>query len=142
MICAVCSREARHLGWFNPRLKRGDPARYSDRWVFCSMACQNAFSKIMNKTEGRMTDPSEMEVAAMRSCLEPLGRYVGAIGMQRSLAEYSKDDILTLIQVVVTAYQDHMLAEHERVAAKDRAYFDALFARQEQERIALIGSAR
>ena len=142
MKCAVCSREAKHLGWFNPWLKRSDPNRYSDRWVFCSMACQNAFSKIMNKTEGRMTDPSEMEVAAMRSCLEPLGRYVGAIGMQRSLAEYSKDDILTLIQVVVTAYQDHMLAEHERVAAKDRAYFDALFARQEQERIALIGSAR
>lgn len=89
-----------------------------------------------------MTDPSEMEVAAMRSCLEPLGRYVGAIGMQRSLAEYSKDDILTLIEVVVTAYQDHMLVEHERVAAKDRAYFDALFARQEQERLALMGSAR
>ncbi len=142
MICAVCSRGARHLGWFNPWLKRGDPARYSDRWVFCSMACQNAFSKIMNKTEGRMTDPSEMEVAAMRSCLEPLGRYVGAIGMQRSLADYGKEEILTLIEVVVTAYQDHMLAEHERVAAKDRAYFDALFARQEQERIALMGSAR
>lgn len=89
-----------------------------------------------------MTDPSEMEVAAMRSCLEPLGRYVGAIGMQRSLAQYSKEEILTLIEVVVTAYQDHMLAEHEREAARDRAYFDALFARQEQERLALMGSTR
>jgi hypothetical protein len=140
--CAVCSREAKHLGWFNPRLKRSDPNRYSDRWVFCSMRCQNAFSQIMNKTEGRMTDPSEMEVAAMRSCLEPLGRYVGAIGMQRTLAEYSREEILSLIEVVVTAYQDHMLVEHEREAAKDRAYFDALFARQEQERLAAMGNAR
>ena len=89
-----------------------------------------------------MIDPSEMEVAAMRSCLEPLGRYVSAIGMQRALADCGKEEILTLIEVVVTAYQDHMLAEHERVAAKDRAYFDALFARQEQERLALLGSAR
>ena len=103
MKCAVCSREARHLGWFNPWLKRSDPARYSDRWVFCSMRCQRAFSKIMNKTEGRMIDPSEMEVAAMRSCLEPLGRYVSAIGMQRALADCGKEEILTLIEVVVTA---------------------------------------
>ena len=89
-----------------------------------------------------MTDPSEMEIAAMRSVLAPLGEYVGAIGMQRCLADYSREQILMLIEVVVTAYQNHMLIEHEREAAKDRAYFEALFARQEQERTAVLGSAR
>jgi hypothetical protein len=138
--CAVCSREARHLGWFNPRLKRNDPARYSDRWVFCSKACQNAFSQIMNKTEGQMVDPSEMEIAAMHSCLLPLGEFVGAIGMTRALADYSREEILTLVEVVVTAYQNHMLAEHEREAAKDRAYFERLFA--EQERTSSMGNAK
>ena len=61
-----------------------------------------------------MIDPSEMELTAMASCLAPLGEYVGAIGMQRPLADYSKDEVLMLIDVVVTAYQEHMLVEHER----------------------------
>lgn len=130
MKCAVCSRQAKGLGWFNARLKRSDPARYSDRWVFCSMPCQNAFSQIMNKTEGHMIDPSDMEIAAMRSCLSPLGEYVGEIGIERPLADYSREEVLTLIDVVVTAYQEQMLAEHERMAAKDRAFFEERIARQ------------
>jgi hypothetical protein len=60
----------------------------------------------MNKTEGHMIDPSDMELAAMRACLSPLGEYVGSIGMQRPLADYSRDEVLMLIDVVVTAYQD------------------------------------
>jgi hypothetical protein len=129
--CAVCSRQSRGFGWFNARLKRSDPARYSDRWVFCSMPCQNAFSQIMNKTEGKMIDPSDMEIAAMGCCLSPLGEYVGSIGMERGLADYSRQEVLTLIEVVVTAYQHHMLVEHERMAARDRAFFEERLARFE-----------
>jgi hypothetical protein len=78
----------------------------------------------MNKTEGQMIDPSDMEIAAMQSCLGPLGEYVGSIGMQRPLADYTRDEVLTLIDVVVTHYQDRMLEEHERMAAKDRAFLE------------------
>lgn len=72
MKCAVCSRKAKGFGYFNPRLPRSDPRRYSNRWVFCSMRCQNAFSRLMEKTGGHMIDPSDMELAAMASCLAPL----------------------------------------------------------------------
>ncbi len=77
-----------------------------------------------------MIDPSEMETAAMRSCLSPLGEYVGSIGMERSLADYSREEVLTLIDVVVSAYQDHMLLEHERMAANERAFLEDRLARQ------------
>ena len=77
-----------------------------------------------------MIDPSETEIAAMRACLVPLGEYVGSIGMQRPLADYGRDEVLMLIEVVVTAYQDHMVAEHERMAAKDRVFFEERLARQ------------
>ena len=130
MKCIVCHRQAKGYGWFNTRRKRGDPQRYSDQWVFCSRCCQESFSKLMNKTEGQMIDPSEMEIAAMRACLAPLGEYVGDIGMQRPLADYSRDEVLMLIDVVVTAYQDCMVAEHERMAAKDRAFFEERLSRQ------------
>ena len=130
MKCAVCHRTARGFGWFNPRVPRSDPSRYNDKWVFCSRRCQEAFSKLMNKTEGRMIDPSDMEIAAMQSCLAPLGEYVGSIGMQRPLADYSRQEVLMLIDIVVTAYQDRMLQEHERMAAQDRKLLEQRMANQ------------
>lgn len=130
MKCAVCHRKAKGYGWFNPRVPRSDPSRHNDKWVFCSRPCQEAFSKLMNKTEGQMIDPSDMEIAAMQSCLGPLGEYVGSIGMQRPLADYSRDEVLMLIDVVVTRYQDSMLAEHERMAARDRQFLDQRIAIQ------------
>jgi len=123
--CAVCHRTARGFGWFNPRVPRSDPSRYND-----TRRCQEAFSKLMNKTEGRMIDPSDMEIAAMQSCLAPLGEYVGSIGMQRPLADYSRQEVLMLIDVVVTAYQDRMLQEHERMAAQDRKLLEQRMANQ------------
>ena len=77
-----------------------------------------------------MIDPSDMELAAMASCLAPLGEYVGSIGMQRPLADYSKDEVLMLIDVVVTAYQENMLVEHERMAEKERAFLEQRLVRQ------------
>ena len=77
-----------------------------------------------------MIDPSDMELAAMASCLAPLGEYVSSIGMQRPLADYSKDEVLMLIDVVVTAYQEHMLVEHERMAEKERAFLEQRLVRQ------------
>ncbi len=132
MKCAICYRKAKGYGWFNPRLKPSDPNRYSDKWVFCSRRCQDAFCLLMTKTEARMIDPSDMELAAMRACLSPLGEYVGFIGMQRPLADYTREEALTLIDVVVTAYQDQMIEEHKRMAAKDRAFLEERLARQGQ----------
>jgi len=132
MKCAICYRKAKGYGWFNPRLKPSDPNRYSDEWMFCSRRCQDAFCQLMTKTEARMIDPSDMELVAMRACLSPLGEYVGAIGMERPLADYTRDEVLTLIDVVVTAYQDQMIEEHERMAAKDRAFLEERLARQGQ----------
>jgi hypothetical protein len=68
----------------------------------------------------------------MRACLSPLGEYVGSIGMERPLADYTRDEVLTLIDVVVTTYQDQMIEEHERMAAKDRAFLEERLARQGQ----------
>jgi len=68
------------------------------------------------KKRGTMIDPTEMEIAAMTDCLGPLGDYVAALGLDTPLAAYSKDQVLGLIEVVVTAYQDRMVAGHEAQA--------------------------
>ena len=51
----------------------------------------------------------------MAAALGPLGEYVSSIGMDQPLADYSREEVLTLIEVVVTAFQDHLIqAETER----------------------------
>lgn len=133
MRCAVCSRQARGFGYFNNRFPRSDPRRYNDRWVFCSMRCLTVFAGVMERLtavrEDAVIDPSDLEIAAMRAALVPLGEYVAGIGMERPLADYRKEEVLRLIEVVVDAYQAYMLAEHERMAARDRAFFEQRAAR-------------
>jgi hypothetical protein len=98
------------------------------------MRCQNAFSRLMERLtpfqEDAVIDPSDMEIAAMRSALGPLGEYVASIGMDRPLADYGKDEVLRLVEVVVDAYQAHMLAEHERMVERDRTFFEQLASRK------------
>ena len=67
-----------------------------------------AVSKDMLLEVKTMTDATDLEKAAMTAALVPMGEYVGSIGMQRPLADYKKEEVLTLIEVVITAYQNHM----------------------------------
>ena len=132
MKCTICYRKARGYGWSNPRLKPGHPENHLNQRLFCSRRCQDAFCKLMDKTGGQMIDPTEMEVAAMQACLAPLGEYVASIGMEQPLADYTRDEVLTLIDVIVTVYQNQMIEEHERMAARDRAFLEERLARQGQ----------
>ncbi len=61
-----------------------------------------------------MIDPTKHEKDAMAAALKPLGEYVASIGMHRGLANYTKEEILTLVEVTITAYHDHL-----REAVKD-----------------------
>lgn len=57
-----------------------------------------------------MIDPTDLEKQAMAAALRPLGEYVAEIGMHRPFAEMTRHEVLTIVEVVVTAYQDRMLA--------------------------------
>ena len=61
-----------------------------------------------------MIDPTIHEKAAMQAALKPLGEYVASIGMHRGLANYTKEEILTLVEVTVTAYHDHLRSPLQR----------------------------
>ncbi len=55
-----------------------------------------------------MIDPTDLELEAMAAALKPLGEYVASIGMHRPMSAYAREEVLTLIDVVVTAFRDHM----------------------------------
>ncbi|GAC1405571.1 MAG: hypothetical protein NVSMB6_00320 [Burkholderiaceae bacterium] len=128
MRCAICYRQAKGFGWQLPHnrlhLQIDSAPAFRGRFTFCSMRCQAAFSRIVVKTEGRMIDPSELELAALQSCLVPLGEYVGAIGMDRPLADYSKREVQGLIETIVSTYQEYMIDAHEQMAQRDLAFLE------------------
>jgi len=108
-LCAVCHKKARGFGWFNPLLGVSDPRRHQTRKRFCSAAGQTLWAK-HKKGEGfSMIDPTKDEKRAMESALQPLGEYVAEIGMHRPLQDYTREEVLTLIEVIVTAYQDYLI---------------------------------
>ena len=74
--------------------------------------CALSKEKLLGVTS--MTDATELERAAMAATLAPLGEYVGSIGMHRPLADYSKQEVLTLVEVIITAYQ-HYFNMHDDI---------------------------
>lgn len=113
--CAVCGREARGVGWFNPWMKAADPRQAQHMRWFCSRRCQNAYARQM-KLQGNvpMDRPTELEKEAITETLPALGEYVARLGMERPLAQYSREEILGMVDVIVTVFQQHLVEKLER----------------------------
>ena len=60
-----------------------------------------------------MIDLTKMEKEAIEATLKPLGEYVGEIGMDRPVSSYSREEVLCLIEVAVTSYQDFMQGKED-----------------------------
>jgi len=56
-----------------------------------------------------MIDKLPHEESALIAVLPLLGECVAEIGMDKSLSAYSRAEVLTLVEVVVTAYLDALL---------------------------------
>ena len=115
MRCAVCLNMDHGFGYVQPPYKIASTLGQKTYRKFCSKYCQDIYSHIKNtKGANAVIDPTKHEIEAMQATLKPLGEYVASIGMHRGLANYTKQEILTLVEVTVTAYHDHL-----RQAVKD-----------------------
>jgi hypothetical protein len=55
-----------------------------------------------------MINKTKNEQLAVEAVVKPLAEYVGEIGFNVPVGNYSKQQILTLIEVVVTAFQENL----------------------------------
>ena len=125
MKCWVCQREARGLGHTDTRHGVADPRRYPIDWVFCSPRCQNAFHAMYGnwvRAKDSVTidikgveviDPSDVELAAMRSCLKSFGEAASEIGFEKPLGAYTEAEALQVIDAIVSHYTEAMVEHHE-----------------------------
>ena len=77
-----------------------------------------------------MIDATVHERAAMAAALHPLGEFVSEVGLEKPLAEYTRDQILTLVEVIVDAYHDHLVEAAEREATREAERLQRIEARQ------------
>ncbi len=72
------------------------------------MQCQSLHAKRLKAGDGVVIDPTHNEKAAMEAVLPHLGEYVASIGMDKPLSAYSREEILQMVDVVLTAYFDNL----------------------------------
>ena len=96
-MCAICRRDARGYG-FAPALIRVEAPAVK----LCSWRCQ----RIAARFKG-MIDPNKHEVNALAAASARADDYVEALG-RTELASWSASEWEGLIDVVVTAFQDHL----------------------------------
>ena len=124
MKCWICKRQARGFTHADTRHGVGDPRRFVSDWVFCSRRCQDAFHALygnwcrakegmVTHGEGSMLDASDIERAAMRSCLRAFGQVADEIGFTKPLAAYTEAEALRVIDAIVTRYTEAMAEHHE-----------------------------
>ncbi len=69
-----------------------------------------------------MVDPTAAERAALRAALKPAAETLEEIGWQTRLCELSEPQVLTLIEVIITGFQD-ALREYELAATDPEVPF-------------------
>lgn len=105
-ICQVCRRQAGGFGFIRPPLNASDPVSCNYRKYFCSMNCQRIYSNLFKKNN--MIYLTRMEKDAIESALKPLAKYISEIGINKSFAQYSREEVLCFIEIAVTSYWNFM----------------------------------
>lgn len=70
--------------------------------MFCSARCRNAWEA------GMQMIPTPTEEAAIKASLGAVGAYVGQIGMDKPLQDYSKDEALGLVRAAVCEFRKQL----------------------------------
>ena len=97
MRCAICRRDARGFG-YDPALTRSEgPLR-----KLCSMRCMHITARLKG-----MIDPNKHEVNALAAASRTAGEYIESIA-KTDLTAFTEAEWSTLIEVLVTAFQDHL----------------------------------
>ena len=79
-----------------------------------------------------MIDATVHERAAMAAALHPLGEFVSEVGLEKPLAEYTRDQILTLVEIVIDAFQAYLVETQARQDAQSSEHFESQLARSQR----------
>ena len=73
------------------------------------MSCQGFWARLARRSAG-MVDLTPQERAAIAAAMKPVAEIIGEIGWQTRFCDLTEHQVLTLIEVAVTGFQDAMHA--------------------------------
>lgn len=102
-LCAVCRSPTHGFGWQEPqRMSNPRPPAW-----FCSMACQTFFWERARRSFA-MVDLTDEEKSALRYAMKMAAEVMEEIGWNTRLSDLSEQQVLTLMEVAVSGFQDAM----------------------------------
>lgn len=103
VLCVVCRSPARGFGWQEPqRVITPRPTVW-----FCSIICQAFFWQRARRSND-MVDLTDEEKAAICKAVSTVGETMQEIGWNTRFDALSEQQVLTLIEVAVGAFQEAM----------------------------------
>lgn len=111
MRCAACGSDHPRIEseWFRIKIRNRRSRSVPDFAFACDWPCLSVLMRRLTRPGGpAMVDLTDLERAALDAALSPLGDYVASVGMHRPLADYSREEVLALIEVAVGAYQKYL----------------------------------
>lgn len=100
--CFICHRPPSCFGWLDSDPKQTYEQLRASYKRFCSMVCQDIHYQLYRKVVAMSR--IDFEQKAAESVLEALADYVVSIDMDRGLGDYTKAEIIGLVDVVLNAY--------------------------------------
>lgn len=115
VLCAICKRASAGFGFCLPRTYRNgwhyqltdSDKRLESYRRFCSKRCQDIY--YFQITKELNVNKSYLEQEAAKAVLGPLGDYVVTVGMDKGLGQYTKNEIATLVDVVLETYHTKLV---------------------------------
>ena len=102
--CYICHRPPRGFGWLDPDRSQSTEQRHAGYQRFCSKVCQDIHFQLHRK--GVDMNRTDLEQQAAESVLAPLADYVVKVGMDKGLGNYSKAEIVGLVDTVLESYHN------------------------------------
>lgn len=100
--CFICHRPPHGFGWHDPDRKKTPAQRRANRKRFCSKVCQDIDYEM--HCQEVVVNRTDLEQKAAESVLQPLADYVVHVGMNKGLGDYSKAEIIGLVDIILEAY--------------------------------------
>src|SRR5919202_306032 len=86
-LCAVCRRPARGFGWADPaHAARPRPAVW-----FCSIACQDLWWRLAQRSPAMMVDLTDQEQAAVAAAVKSVAEIMQEIGWSTRFQDLTKE---------------------------------------------------
>ena len=117
--CYICHKPPRGFCWLDPNRFQSSENRRASFKRFCSKTCQDIHYQLHRKgVDVNSVSPAhpcardisasrhvtDLEQKAAESVLASLADYVMAVGMEKGLGSYSKDEIIGLVDTVLESY--------------------------------------